>query len=280
MFTVVQFFIVMRKLKALTYFIIFSLCSLLPLSPVSAASANVSKSFQSNQTIPNGSLVSLVSGSSYVQLANTSNSENLSGVSLSRNDSLLAVNPSLDRVQVATSGVVNVLVSNVNGDIKAGDDIAVSPFNGVGMKSSSGDRIIGTSLTSFNSTTQGALRETVTNTEGQKNTLEVGYVKIDISIGVMIKPTSNSPLVSLQQFVEGITGKPISIARLLIGLVITFIAIVTIITLTYASIYGGIVSIGRNPLAKFAVFRTMSSVLLMVLAIALVATFIVYLLLL
>ncbi len=34
-----------------------------------------------------------------------------------------------------------------------------------------------------------------------------------------------------------------------------------LITLIYASIYGSIVSIGRNPLAKYAVFRTLGSVL-------------------
>ena len=259
---------------------IFILCSLLPMASASAASANISKPYHSDQNIPNGSLVSLVEGSGDIQLANTSNDQNLVGVSLASNQSLLAVNPSPDTVQVATSGSVNVLVSNVNGNISVGDDVAASPFNGVGMKAITGNRVIGTSLTSFNSSTAGASRQTVHESNGDTKTLEVGYVKINIAIGTMNKTSTNFSIQTLQQFVEGLTGRPISIARLLIGLAITLVAVVTIITLTYASIYGGIVSIGRNPLAKFSVFRTMTSVLTMVIVIALVASAAVYLLLL
>src|SRR5665213_1163523 len=122
-----------KQIAGLSIIILF--CSLLPMASANAASASISKSFHSNQVIPNGSLVSFIpTKSGYVQLANTSNGSNLAGVALATNQSLLAVNPNQGTVQVATSGSVDVLVSNVNGNIVPGDYIAVSPFNGVGMK--------------------------------------------------------------------------------------------------------------------------------------------------
>jgi len=249
------------------------------MASANAASASISKSFHSNQVIPNGSLVSFIpTKSGYVQLANTSNGSNLAGVALATNQSLLAVNPNQGTVQVATSGSVDVLVSNVNGNIVPGDYIAVSPFNGVGMKATGGNRAIGPSFTSFNSSTPGSFTQTATDSSGKQKTIIVGYVKTDIAIGTTSKNSSSFSIQSIQQFAEGLTGKPISIARVLIGLAITIVAIITIVTLTYASIFGGIISVGRNPLAKFSIFRTMTSVLAMVAVIAIVATLAVYLL--
>lgn len=246
----------------------------------SAALPNISKSFKSNQSVPNGSLVSLVSSSNgYIQLANLSNAQNLVGVSTASNNSLLAVNPSSNSVQVATSGSVNVLVSDVNGKINPGDDIAVSPFNGVGMKSSNGDRIIGAALTSFNQSTSGVSSEVAQDSSGKAHTLTIGFVRINISVGIMNKNSSSFSIESIQQYVEGVTGRQVSLTRILIGLSVAIVGLIAIVTLTYASIYGGIVSIGRNPLAKFSVFRTMTSVMGMVMFIAVVASVTVYVLL-
>ena len=269
----------MRKQIALVFLFIFFI-SVLPLTSVNAATANISRSYKTNQNIPNGSLVSLTQGGQSVQLANMSNDQNLAGVTLDSDSSLIAVNPTAGTVQVATSGIANVLVSNVNGSISAGDDIAASPFNGVGMKASEGDRIIGSSLTGFNSDTAGAYQQVVTDASGNSKNIVVGYVKVSISIGTVDQKNSSFSIDSLQQFVENLTGKPISVARLLIALVITVLALAVIIAMTYASIYGGVISIGRNPLSKFSIFRTITSVLSMVFVIAIVTLVADYLLLL
>ena len=268
----------MRRVIAIIATLTLLLTSLLSLSTVNAASPNFSRSYKSTSYIPNGSLVSLVANKSgYVEASNNANAQRLAGVAVISNQSLLAVNPGSGLVQVATNGNVNTLVSTVNGNISVGQEVAVSPFNGVGMKSSAGDRVIGTALTSFNSKTAGATVEDVTDIHGAKHSVTVGYLRLTIAIGTM--NSSNFSIQSLQQFIEALTGHAISILRLIIGLAISIVAIIAMIVLVYASIYGSIVSIGRNPLAKFAVFRTLTSVIGMVTLIAAVAAATIYLLL-
>ncbi|MEI9913645.1 MAG: hypothetical protein WDN66_01405 [Candidatus Saccharibacteria bacterium] len=250
----------MKKNLTVVSALIILLVSLLGFTTVSAASPNISRSYSSSSSIPNGSLVSLVSAkSTSIQLANTGNAQWLVGVAETTSQSLLAVNPSNGKVQVATDGSVNVLVSTVNGNIPVGAPVAVSPFNGVGMKANNGNRIVGTADTSFNSSTAGAVKEQATESNGGSKQLTVGYIKLTISVGTY--NSSSLSVQSIQQFVEAFTGHPVSILRIIISMVIAFVAILAIVVLIYASIYGTIISIGRNPLAKSAIFRTLTSVI-------------------
>ena len=243
-----------------------------------AALANVSRSYSAASSLKQDSLVSLVKGqSSTVEAANLANQQNLVGVVVNSNQSLLAFNASKGLVQVAIDGSANVLVSTVNGNISIGQQVAVSPFNGLGMKAGAGSRVIGTAATNFNSNSAGATEVTVKDKAGHSRQLKVGYLRVSISIGSI--SSGNTKLASLQQFVESLTGHPISIARLIVSLVIAILAIISIVTLIYAAIYGGVVSIGRNPLAKFAVLRSLSYVLGMVILVAAVALAIIYFLL-
>jgi hypothetical protein len=57
------------------------------------------------------------------------------------------------------------------------------------------------------------------------------------------------------------------------------VTVLALIILIYGSIYGSIISIGRNPLARYAVFRTLGGVLLMSVVMAIIAGSTIYLLL-
>lgn len=238
----------------------------------SAASANISHSYNSEGSITNGSLVSLdPSRSDYVEPANTNNGQQLLGIATASNDSLLAIDPSSSTVQVATSGTANTLVSTINGSIKVGDQISVSPLEGVGMKASPGAYVIGLAQTNLNSSTGGVITQSVKNKDGKVNQILVGYVRLGIAIGVGSTQGSGNQLNGLQQFIQSLTGHAVSTARIVVSLIIVIVALVSLVTLIYASIYSGIISIGRNPLAKYAVLRSVTSVLGMVILIAVVA---------
>lgn len=253
---------------------------LLGLAPVGASSANISHSYNTNQTVKPGSLVSLDSqNKDYVVLANTENGKKLLGVAVNSDDSLIAVDASSDKTQVATSGEATTLVSTLNGDINVGDQIAVSPFSGVGMKATDGGYIIGLAQTSFNANSPGATEETVKDKDGKSSQVSFGYVRINVAIGSGTTQGGGPQLSGLQKITKSLTGHVVSTARIIIALIIAIVALAALVTLVYASIYGGIISIGRNPLAKFAVFRTMSSVLVMVAFIALIASGLIFLLL-
>lgn len=252
---------------------------LLGLAPAGASSANISHSYRSNDTIRNGSIVSLdPSQSNYVVPANVSNGSRLLGVAVADNDSLIAVDATPGAVQVATEGSATTLVSTLNGDIKVGDQVAVSPFNGVGMKAAPGSRLIGLAQTAFNGGTPGAVTETVKTKSGQQRTVKVGYLRVNIAIGTNASLVGGD-LNSLQRVTQSITGHTVPTARIIISLAVAVVALLALITLVYASIYGSIVSIGRNPLAKYAVFRTLGSVLGLALLTASVSGVIIYFLL-
>jgi hypothetical protein len=256
---------------------ITALLCLFSLAPAAASSANISHSYQAQGDITNGSLVSQVSGQSQeVEAANTENGQRLLGVAVDRQDSLLAVDPDGGSVQVATDGTVNTLVSDVNGDIKAGDQVAVSPFNGIGMKASPGSRIIGLAQTGFTSKNSNSQTQTVTDKQGRNHNISVGLVRLSLAIGTA---SQDSSLSGLQHLAVDLTGHKVSVVRLILSLVIAITALTVLVTLTYGAIYGSIISIGRNPLAKFAVYRTLRSVVGMVVLTAVVAAILIFFLL-
>jgi len=246
--------------------------------PVGATSSNISHSYYSAGDIKNGSIVSLyASKTDDVEPANTDNAKRLLGVALASGDSLLAVDAGSGKIQVATSGTANVLVSTVSGDIKVGDSVGASPFNGVGAKAQPGSRVIGVAQTDFNKSTPGTTSQEVIDKSGNKKTIYIGFVRATVNVGTL--DAANTSTNSLQRLGRSITGHNVSTLRVIIALVISIVAVVALIVLAYASIYGTIVSIGRNPLAKYAIFKTLGTVLGMVTLIALVAGVTVYLLL-
>ncbi|HXR49929.1 MAG TPA: hypothetical protein VN778_02790 [Verrucomicrobiae bacterium] len=268
-----------RPVRLLVTAVGFSLL-FLGLTPVSASSANISHSFHADSTISNGSIVSLEQQKSdYVELANTSNGSRLLGVAVASTDSLLAVDPGQGTVQVATTGTASTLVSTFNGAIKVGDQIAVSPFSGIGMEAAAGSRIIGLAQTAFDGTDSNAVTQQITDKSGKTKQIRVGYVRLTIGVGSNPVDSGGEQLNSLQKMAKSLTGHTVSTARIIISLLVALVATVSLIVLIYASIYGSIISIGRNPLAKYAVFRTLSSVLGMAALTALVAASIIFFLL-
>ena len=255
--------------------------SLLFISPVAAASANLSRSYKIDSNIPNGSIVSLdTHRSGYVLLANISNDNRLLGVALPSSDSLLAVDPSSTGVQVAINGSVNTLVSTINGNIQVGQQISASPFNGIGMLAPPGSHIIGTAQTTLTKSSNNTVTQRVTDKNGKSQSIKVGFLKLTISVGANNSATAGGSQANfLQRLIKSLTGHTISTVRIVLSIVVAFISLVSLIALIYASIYGSIISIGRNPLAKHAVFRTLASVMAMALLTVAIACITIYFLL-
>jgi hypothetical protein len=255
----------------------FLMLSVIP--PAAAVSSNISHSYSAAGQITNGDIVSLdLNRSGYVQAANSKNGNRLLGVAESASDSLLAENPSSNKIQVAINGTVSVLVSTVNGSIKVGDMVSVSPFNGIGMESQLGKKVIGLAQTSHNSSTLGSKIETVDASSGKASQVRVGYVQVTISVGTDTAGAGTS-LNGLQKFFKKITDKTISTSKLIICCAVIIIVMVALVSLIYSAIYSSIVAIGRNPLAKYAIFRSLGVVVLMAFSIAFTGTAIVYYLL-
>jgi hypothetical protein len=273
----------MRQLRYLRLLPIVAGIILVVLSwpPANAASANISHSYSANTSIPDGSIVSLAPNQTgYVQPANTTNASRLLGVALNSKDSLLAVDPTSGGVQVAISGTVNTLVSTVNGNINVGDQISPSPFDGLGMEASAGLKVIGIAQTSFAYNSPQATTEEVKDKSGTSHKIKVGYIRLSIAVGTnTANGAGGSQANYLQKLLKSLTGRTISVIRILLSLMVATISLISLITLIYASIYGSIVSVGRNPLAKHAIFRTLTSVMVMALLTIAIASVTIYYLL-
>lgn len=246
--------------------------TLLSLTPAGASSANISHSYKASSHIDAGSLVSLdATQPNYVDVANTANASRLIGVAVNSNDSLLAVDANNTDVQIATSGTASAIVSTLDGDIAVGDQVAVSPFNGIGKKAESGERIIGIAQTAFSAHSSGSSSRDVTDTAGHHKQIALGYVRLNIGIGTATNGGSADQLNSLQKIAQSITGRKVSTTRVVVSMVIALVALLALVALIYASIYSAIVSIGRNPLAKYAIFRSLGSVFAMAGVLTLIA---------
>src|SRR6185312_11299396 len=109
----------------------------------------ISQGYKPDGQLAPGAMVSLKAEQDTVTAADTSNTNQLFGVVVGTNSTPLAVNNVATAVQVATNGEAQVFVSDLNGPIKSGDQIAPSAIRGVGQKVSASGKIIGIAQRDF-----------------------------------------------------------------------------------------------------------------------------------
>jgi hypothetical protein len=227
--------------------------------------AAYSQGYSSSESLPAGTLVSLnyqTPGS--VTPANSDINNEPLGVVVS--SSVASVSNQSSQVQVSTSGVVNVLASNINGAINRGDKIAASPISGVGMRNSQSGEIAGTAQSDLTSSSPDAQMMTVKNKSGVSKQILVGLVSIDINVSYYQVPVMAQPTY-IPQFIRNIsdnlTGKTVSNLRILASLGVLLITLICVITIIYTAVRTGIGSIGRNPLAKSSIQRGITKVIVL-----------------
>ena len=243
-----------------------------------AALSNLSYAYQSTSEIAPGSLVSLDSGRQhYVLPANNQNGQQLLGVAVAPDNSLLTADAASGNVQVGLSGVVDVLVSTLNGSIARGDHIGVSAINGVGMKAAAGTRVIGASQATFSASSPGATTRRISVANGRSETVAVGYVPVTIAISSEPDSGVSGALAGARQFVASIVGHPVSTLPVVVSAIVAVVALVAVIALIYGTVRGSLVSVGRNPLAKQAIFESLAQVMAMAALIVALAVITIYL---
>jgi hypothetical protein len=216
------------------------------------ASATISKKFTiaSGQTLVTGMLVCLSSSAPDTVVAATpSNLSSLYGV---------VTDVTGNSAQVATSEVVQTLVSTANGDIGAGDPVTASGLAGAGEKAIVSTRIVGFAAGLFNSKTPGATQETVSLTNGNKQQVYIGLMPVVLGVSAwqvadVNGDTSNS--VPLQKFFDTIAGHAVTPLKVLVSIFVLLVALVIVGVIVGVSARSSLVSIGRNPLASPKLLR-------------------------
>lgn len=172
------------------------------------------------------------------------------------------------QVAVANTGIVPVLVSDAEGDIKTGDPITVKHLAGIGEKATNAGRIIGIAMSDFTADSPDT-RQTTIELNGEQRTVRIGA--IDIKVGASDYTPNTTPINQaeaqnrniIETIADNITGtitKPLGIiAASLILIAGTFVSVFLVTSSSYSSM----ISIGRNPLAEKRVLRSLVGLILL-----------------
>lgn len=226
---------------------------IVPVAVVSAAA--VTQGFTSTQSLPPGSLAAtLKNKAGEVVAANTDNSNNIVGVVVTGDTAVLNINATAP-VQVATSGVAEVFVTNLAGSIRAGDRITASPLSGVGMKANDSVKIVGIAEENFDASAQ-SKQQTITSRDGAKRQVEVGAIPVRVQAAYYSAPQEKTIIPPpFQQFSNAVAGKQVSPLRVIISFFVILAAIVSVSIMLFSAMKSSIISIGRNPLASKNIYK-------------------------
>lgn len=249
-------------------------------SPISAQS--VTQGYSTDKILQRGTVVSLdAEDTTKVVPAQPENEDRLHGVVVASNDSPLTLSDTEEKTFVATVGRIDTLVSTEAGIIQPGDFITISNVTGIAMKAGETDRYtVGKALEGFDGTNAVSSTD-ISNSLGETANVKIGRVLVDVGIGSnpLLKPTESNLPGFLQKATEAIAGKPVSAIRVYIGLFIFLAAASVSGSLLYAGIRSSVISIGRNPLSKQSITKSLLQIILTSIIIFLIGLFGVYLLL-
>lgn len=254
--------------------VLFTLAVVTP-SPALAIATYIAESYTAEEALPMNSIVSLKSNSNdSVVAANTSNVDTMIGVTIDRNDASITVtNGKENQVQVAKSGTLQVLVSDINGAVEQGDYITASPINGVGMRATGSTKVIGIAQNGLT----GGVAQTIKNGDGSEQSVKVGTVPVLVSVSGYIEKSENSFIPRpVQEIANTLAGRTVSPLPILLSLGVFLVTLIVVTIIIYSMVRNGIISVGRNPLSSSAIYRNVIQLSVLVLGILVGAGVIIY----
>ena len=198
-----------------------------------------------------GSVVSLSSDNpsddSKVERASRETARRVIGVATTVSDSLVTIASGSQGVFVETDGEVVAFASNLNGDIKQGDLLSVSPLRGVLMKHVPGEVAVAIALEDFSR--EDAEAYSVDNGDDGTTETLVDKIRINLDQKAAANQIAESDS-SLAKLGRAVVGKDVGEIRVIIALIIFFIVLIAEGGIIYGAVSSAITSLGRNPLAR------------------------------
>jgi hypothetical protein len=219
------------------------------------------------------------SDSKKVEIADADSGERLIGIMVTPNESTIAVSATDNAVQIATTGKTIVLVSTVDGDIRAGDVLGLSSIKGVASKATPGARIVGIADAPFDDSSPGSTKREIVDSNGKTHTVTIGSVPITMSIGSTMPMDKADQGEDVLGWVSTLLGEKVTGARFALAGVVAVIMVVATSVMIYGSVRNTIYGISRNPMAKASIFEALGEVIMMVVGIAILGTALIYVIL-
>lgn len=203
------------------------------------------------------------SSSDTVERASLDNSDKVVGVVTTIDKSLVTVSSSSANVLVESEGEVESYVSDVNGSVKKGDLLVLSPLKGIFMKGGDGSTSTVFALAANNPTAPSNYSYVE---DGKTKQTSISKIRVNLNQsgarnkGVVITDSA------LARLGKSIVGKDVGEIRVVIAMIIFFIVLIAEGAILYGAISSAMTALGRNPLAK----RIIRAELIRVVIIALV----------
>jgi len=259
--------------------VFMSILTLSLVVPLSAhAIASLSQGYTATDTLAIGSIVSLENNTSDKVIASaTSNVDSILGVVINDGSTPLSLSNGQDnQVQVITSGMAPVLVSDINGEIVQGDQITASPIKGVGMKATTNTKVVGIAQGTPRNSSE---KQSYTDNEGNKRSLVLGEVSVLVNASYFFKQPEKTIIPSsVQSMANALAGKTVNTVPILISAAIFIVTLIVVVSIIYSMIRSSIISVGRNPMSQSAIYRDviqLSALVLGILAVSLVSIYII-----
>jgi hypothetical protein len=192
-------------------------------------------------------------------------------------------NVTKQQVLVTNNGHFTLLVSNQNGPVKVGDYIMVSALAGIGMKASdtADTQVVGKAAGSFTGSANVISSVDLKDTLGRKTTVAIGSIPVDIAIShnPLFQKHADYVPAGLSKFAQTVATHPVSTARMYLGFIILIISAFVTGNMFYSGVRGGMIAVGRNPLSRKSIFRSLIQTLIAGLIVFVGGIFAVYLIL-
>lgn len=274
-----------RRIPALaaltaTIAICYGIVLLTTLGQVSAA--NLTKVFAANNAMAEGTIVSLENNSSTAVAASRDNLASLYGVVVASGD--LAISDTAasgQTVEVSKDGIVDTLVSDFQGSIKAGDPVTVNTVEGVGEKAVVSGKIIGIAQADFDGTGAGSRQFSVSDGNSSKD-VRVGLIPVKVEVQLYSIASSGQGSLSTAnrskalQIADSLTGHTVKPYALIIAGILLAFGVLIAGFLVISSGYASMISLGRNPIAKKVILVSLMKILLVAVAICFVSASLAY----
>lgn len=255
-------------------------------SGTSDATSGVTQSYNADPSVETGMVVKLKpdDSSTVVPLPNT-DIQDMLGVVIPTTNATIVLTPQTvkkQQVLVATSGRYNVLVSNQNGPIKIGDYVTISAVSGVGMKANEiENEVLGKAAGSFTGTANVLGTVALKNTIGRTTNVSIGSIPVDINIShnPLFQKSADYVPSFLAKAAVAVASHPVTASKIYLCLAILFITAFVTGNMLYSGVRSGMIAVGRNPLSKKSIIRSLVETVIAGLIIFVAGVFGVYLLL-
>lgn len=201
-----------------------------------------------------------------VERASKDNQDRIIGVTTVPGSDLVTVVSGSDQAYVQTTGEVDAFVSDINGTVRAGDLLTISPLRGILMKAEDAGTatVVGIAVEDMSD----GSAETV-SIEGGSGTINADIVTMRINLDHKAASNQQAQLAdsSISRLGRAVTGRDVAELRVIAGVVIFLLVLVAEGGIIYGAMSSSITALGRNPMAKKVILKEVVRVVLIAIAV-------------